>query len=421
MKHTNPSKRIYLDHASTTTIALEVLDEMLPFFDASYGNPSSLYTSGRKARKALEEARGSIAKILHASKEEIIFTSSGTESDNLAILGVARAYKKYGNHIIISSIEHKAILEAVKQLEKEGFVIEYFPVDKYGMIDVSDCVSRITAKTILISVMYANNEIGTIQPIRELAQAIAEMKKKRAESSRSEFSATSNHQPVTSDYPLLHTDACQAAGALSLDVTELGVDLMSINGSKIYGPKGVGVLFKKKGIILSPIIFGGGQEYTLRSGTENLPNIVGMSLALSRIEKKKEEESLRLIKLRDYCISELEKHIPDIVLNGHRTLRLPNNIHISIPCVEGESMVLMLDSLGIEVSTGSACSSNDLQVSHVLVATGQDPSLMHGSLRITLGETTSKDDCDYFLSTISDIIKRLRSMSALTTSYEQKK
>jgi cysteine desulfurase len=421
MEHAMNDKRVYLDHASTTPLASEVLKAMMPFFDASYGNPSSMYASGRKARQALEDARRSIAEVLHSEPEEIIFTASGTESDNLALLGTARANRQYGNHILVSAIEHKAVLEAAKQLDREGFVVEYIPVDRFGMIDVDDCVARIKDNTILISVMYANNEIGTIQPIQELTKAIGVWKKKRVENSRSEFSTAISHQQSAISYPIFHADACQAAGALSLDVTELGVDLLSINGSKIYGPKGVGVLFKKKDVTLLPIVFGGGQEQGLRGGTENLPLIVGMSLALTRVEKRRQEESLRLSSLRDTFITSLRESIPDMVLNGHVTERLPNNIHISIPAVEGESMVLMLDSLGVEVSTGSACSYHDLQVSHVLSAIGQDPNLMHGSLRITLGESTRKDECNYFLSVIPDVLKRLRSMSPLTISYEQKK
>ena len=415
MDDKKPSHRVYFDHAATTPLSHEVLKGMLPFFDASYSNPSSIHSSGRHAMTALTDARHTIASVLHAHDDEIIFTGSGTESDNLAILGVARANKKYGNHILISSIEHKAVIEAAKQLEKEGFIVEYIPVDRYGMIDVDDCVACITDNTILISVMYANNEIGTIQPIKELARAIQELKEKRnVENSRREFSTATSYKLLATSCPFLHTDACQASGYLSLDVMELGVDLMTINGSKIYGPKGVGVLFKKKDVAIEPVIVGGGQEHRLRSGTENLPAIVGMALALARIEKKREHESKRCTTLRDAFISSLVATSPDVVLNGHPTSRLPNNIHISVPSIEGESMVLLLDNLGIEVSTGSACSSSDLQVSHVLQAIHQDPLLMHGSLRITLGESTTHEDCEYLLSVLPAIIKQLRALSPLT-------
>lgn len=410
-----PLQRDYFDHAAATPIAPEVLEGMMPFFDASYSNPSSLHTSGRKANEALSSARHRVASLLHAEGEEIIFTGSGTESDVLAIIGTARAYKHYGNHILVSSIEHKAVLEAVEYLKNEGFIVEYIPVSPQGLISVEDCLSRITDQTILVSVMYANNEIGTIQPIKELARAIQQLKeKKSSKDSRSEsLTATGYMLPATS-CPILHTDACQAAGYLSLDIIELGVDLMSLNGSKIYGPKGVGILFKRKGIMLEPVICGGGQEYGFRSGTENLPAIVGMSLALDRVEKKKKEEGKRLRVLRDRCIAELLDAIPGIVLNGHAKERLPNTIHISIPHVEGESMVLMLDHEGIEVATGSACSSHSLSPSHVLLAIGQDPTLLHGSIRITLGESTTEEACKRVVRTLASVVGRLRSLSPLT-------
>lgn len=392
----NNGRRIYLDNAATTPLASEVLDAMLPYYGGEYGNPSSLYFSGRKTKSVLEIARKKVASVLDSLPEEIIFTGSGTESDNLALLGACRANKKHGTHILISSIEHKAVIESAKQLEKEGFSVEYIPVDKYGMIDVGDCVSRITDKTILISVMYANNEIGTVQPIQELANAIK------------------SHKLQANGYPLFHTDACQAAGYLPLSVTSLGVDLMTINGSKIYGPKGVGVLYKHKNVIIEPIIVGGGQEFGLRSGTESLPLVVGMSEALVRVESRRESESKRVTGLREYCLERLQQAIPDIVLNGHPTVRLPNNIHISVPQVEGESIVLMLDNEGIEASTGSACSASDLQVSHVLTAIKQDTTLMHGSLRLSFGETTTQEECDYLLAILPDCIKRLRSMSPLS-------
>jgi cysteine desulfurase len=405
-----PIQRDYFDHAAATPIAPEVLEGMMPFFDASYSNPSSLHTSGRKANEVLSSALHRVASLLHAEDEEIIFTGSGTESDVLAIIGTARAHKQYGNHILVSFIEHKAVLEAVEYLKKEGFIVEYIPVSPQGLISVEDCLSRITDQTILVSVMYANNEIGTIQPIKELARAIQQLKEKR----KTDPAISTRHSLHATHLPLIHTDACQAAGYLSLDITELGVDLMSLNGSKIYGPKGVGVLFKRKGIMLEPVICGGGQEHGFRSGTENLPAIVGMSLALDRVEKKKEEEGKRLCVLRDRCIANLFDVIPGIVLNGHAKERLPNTIHISIPYVEGESVVLMLDHEGIEVATGSACSSHSLSPSHVLLAIGQDPTLLHGSIRITLGESTTEEACKRLVRTLTSVVERLRSLSPLT-------
>lgn len=393
--------KIYMDHAATTPTRADVLDIMLPYFGDECGNPSSLYSSGRKSHIAIEKSRQNIADILGVEKDEIIFTASGTESDNLAILGIARVNREYGNHILISSIEHKAIIEPAKQLEKEGFVIEYIPVDNDGVINVEYVVSRITDKTILISVMYANNEIGTVQPIKELAEAIKEFRN----------SITYNLQPKT--FPILHTDACQAAGYLPIDVKSLGVDSLTLNGSKIYGPKGIGILYKNKNIKIEPIIFGGGQERSLRSGTENLPAIIGFDFALARVEERREKEFLRLTELRNYFIEGLRKNIPDLVLNGHPTSRLPNNIHISIPQVEGESMLLMLDEAGIQASTGSACSASDLQVSHVLMAIKQDVSLMHGSLRFSFGEDTMKEDCDYVISSLFSIVKKLRTISPI--------
>lgn len=388
----NESRPIYLDNAATTPTAPDVLEAMLPYFRENYGNPSSMYKSGRDASRAMREARTAVADILSAEASEILFTGSGTESDNLSVLGIARANRAHGNHILVSSIEHKAVLEPARQLEKEGFVVEQIPVDRYGMVSVQDILSRVTDQTILVSVMYANNEIGTVQPITEIANALSSRRRNGL-------------------FPIFHTDACQAAQYLPLHVDELGVDLMTLNGSKIYGPKGIGLLYKKKHIPISPVIFGGGQEAGLRSGTENLPAIMGFAYALERAEGKKKEESARLIQLRDYFIAKLKEQIPNAVVNGHPTLRLPNNIHISIPRIEGESIVLMLDSEGIQASTGSACSANDLQVSHVLHAIRQDPTLMHGSLRFSLGETTTQGDCDRVVSVLSAITARLGSMS----------
>ena len=388
-------KRIYLDYASTTPLDKEVLKKMEGCFFVNYGNPSSLYKSGRTAKNILNKARLDVANIINVNTNEIIFTGSGTESDNLALIGVARANKDRGNHIIISAIEHKAVMESVNLLQKEGFDITILSVDNNGLVSVEECIKKITPKTILISIMYANNEIGTVEPIKELAEAI---KKYRG----------SNH------FPLFHTDACQAPGQLSLDVKKLGIDLMTLNGSKIYGPKGVGMLYKKEDIKIDPIIIGGGQENGLRAGTENVAYIVGFAEALKKVVANASKESKRLTELRDYFINSLTQKVPDSIINGHKILRLPNNIHFSIPYIEGESIILLLDSYGIEASTGSACSARDLMPSHVLSAIGQNTDLIHGSIRFTLGKYTSKKDIEYVMSVFPEIIKKLKGMSALT-------
>ena len=388
-------KTVYLDYAATTPLHPRVFELMKPLFGPTYGNPSSMYASGRRARKVVDFAREKAASVLGAHPEEIIFTGSGTESDNLAVEGVMRGNRVAGNHLIVSSIEHKAILESTRALAREGFDATYLPVDSAGLISVEDCVKRITDKTILVSVMYANNEIGTIEPIRALAEAIT---RKRG----------------GSPFPLLHTDACQAAGALPIRVSALGVDLMTLNSSKIYGPKGVGLLYKRKGVRLDPLIVGGEQERGFRAGTESIALIAGFAEALLVADRGKEEESERLCALRNYFFSALRSKVPSAVLNGHKERRLPNNIHISVPHVEGESMVLMLDSKGIEVSTGSACSSVDLKPSHVLLAIGQGSELAHGSIRFTLGRNTTKDELDYVLSVFPGIVGYLSSVSALT-------
>ncbi len=384
-----------MDYASTTPLDRTVLAKMLPYFGPEYGNPSSLHQSGRKARAVIEKMRRVVAEVLRSLPEEIIFTGSGTESNNLAILGVARKNRQFGNHIIISAIEHKSILESAELLLNEGLEVSVLPVDKYGLINVEECLNLIKKETILISVMYANNEIGTIEPIKKLADSL---KKRRGLKS----------------FPLLHTDACQAAGFLTLDVSWLDVDLMTLNGSKIYGPKGVGILYKKKNVSISPIIVGGNQENKMRAGTESVPLIVGFGEALCKADFLQKIESRRLTLLRDYFLQNLFAKIPNAVLNGHGENRLPNNINVSIPNIEGESILLMLDQLGIEVSTGSACSSNDLKPSHVLLAIGQSPELAHGSIRFSLGRCTTKENLDYVLEVFPKIVRRLNSMSALT-------
>ena len=415
-------KSIYLDHAATTPTDVSVLEKMLPYYGSEYGNPSSIYEQGRRSAQAISSARQGLAELIGAKREEIIFTGSGTESDNLAILGVARANRAYGDHILVSSVEHKAVIESAEQLAKEGFKVDYIPVDKYGMVDVEQCMKLVNEKTILISVMYANNEIGTIEPIKELGRRIQDFRQQTLDSRKSiqNESVTSVVSSLMSNvYPIFHTDACQAVGYLPINVQELGVDMMTLNGSKIYGPKGIGVLYKKESVNIEPIIFGGGQEMGLRSGTESVPLIVGLSYALEKVDTERESESSRLTLLRDYLIKEIYEKIPDAILNGHPRTRLPNNVHISIPHIEGESVVLMLDELGIQVSTGSACSSHDLEVSHVLTAIGQSPELMHGSIRFTLGKENTKEDVDYLLSALPDIVNRLRNISSSTIKYER--
>jgi cysteine desulfurase len=402
-------KQIYLDHAATTPVRPEALEAMLPYFFDKFGNPSSFHSAGKVAKDAMETARETIAKILNCRTAEIIFTAGGTESDNLAILGVARANRDKGNHIITLKIEHPAVLESCRKLEKEGFEVTYLPVDKEGIVKLDELKKALRKDTILISIMYANNEIGTIQPIKEIAKIIRNFK-------------NSNLPPPLTPpraggegkiFPFFHTDACQAAGSLDMDVVKLGVDMLTFNGSKIYGPKGIGALYVKKGVKIEPLIFGGGQEHKMRSGTENVPAIIGLATALQLAQAEREKENARLIVLRDYFIKEALQKISGARLNGSAERRLPNNINISIPRVEGEAAVLYLDSYGIYVSTGSACSSASLLPSHVLLALGLSHDLAHNSLRFTLGRKTSKADLDYVLEVLPKIIKKLTEISSL--------
>ena len=388
-------KEIYLDYAATTYIDKKVLKKMLPYLTNIFGNPSSLYSLGRKTKSAIESARNDVAKILNVNSQEIIFTGSGTESDNLAIFGIAKAYQKNGKHIIVSRIEHKAILEAVKKLEKEGFKITYLNVDSKGIVKISELKKALRPDTILVSIMYANNEIGTIQPISEISKIIINFKNRQIQIPKIQI-------------PIFHTDACQAIGALPLKINELGVDLLTLNGSKIYGPKGIGCLYKAKEIKLEPIIIGGGQENNLRAGTENVALIVGLAEALKLSEKFKKRESQRLRNLRNYFIKNILKSIPNCQLNGHSEKRLPNNINISISNVEGKALVLMLDKFNIFTSTGSACASYDLNLSHVLLAIGLSSELARGNLRFTLGRKTTRGDINYVLKILPKIIKKIR-------------
>lgn len=387
-------KTIYLDTAASTHLRHEVIDVMLPHLTNSYGNPSSMHHVGRNANAVLEDARSSIARSLHISPREVFFTGSGTEANNLALYGIAHAHRARGTHILLSTIEHPSILRAGERLAQEGFTVEYIPVDRCGSIDIEDTLARTRPDTILISVMLANNEIGTIEPIPELMRALLE---KFPEKNR----------------PFLHTDACQATGQISINPRDLGVDLMTLNSSKIYGPKGVGMLYVREGIALDPLIVGGTQEHGKRAGTENVPSIIGFVHALSLSLQEQAEYQERLTTLRDEFIHMLETKLPQLILNGHPHKRLPNNIHLSLPYIEGESLVLMLDTYGICASTGSACSAHDLLPSHVLRAIGQSLEVIHGSLRFTLGRDTTLEDLTYTTETLAVCAERLLAMSPL--------
>ena len=377
---------LYFDHAATTSTDKRVLKKMLPYFSVNFANPSSLYSPALKAKKAVDRSRAQIAKFLNCKSSEVVFTAGGTESDNMAILGMAR--KVGEGHIITSQIEHPAVLNACRQLEKEGFEVTYLPVDKDGIVKLDALKKALRKDTVLVSIMYANNEIGTIQPIAEISEILAKRK------------------------IIFHSDACQAAGYLPMDVKKLGVDLLTINGSKIYGPKGIGALYTGEGVKIEPIVFGGGQENGLRSGTENVPAIVGFGEAIALASRQQSADSRQQKKLRDYIIQELLK-ILNTKLNGHRMKRLPNNINISFEGVEGESLVLYLDKEKICTSTGSACSTKSLEPSHIITALTNDAERAHSSLRITLGRSTTKKDADKLISTTKKYVKKLREMSAV--------
>lgn len=392
---------IYLDNAATTPVDPKVSKLICSRLASAFANPSSLHASGRSAQRELEAARTRVAAVLRARPDEITFTGSGTESDDLAVLGAARASAERGKHVIVSRIEHKAVLESAKQLEREGFSVTYIPVDSFGRVSPEAVKNALRPDTVLVSVMYANNEIGTIQPIREIAAVV---------------DAHRAAHPETGGLPFLHTDACQAAGALSLDVDDLGVDLLSCSGSKVYGPKGVGCLYHRSGVRLEPIIVGGGQERGLRSGTEQVALIAGFAEALYQADARRERESERLAALRDRCIGSIVRQIPGAALNGHASERLPNNVSVSIPGIEGEAIVLMLDARGIAASTGSACASHDLNPSHVLLALGLSPEYAHGSVRFSLGRHTTRADIDRTVSELAKIARRLRAISSLRVS-----
>ncbi|MFZ0004854.1 MAG: cysteine desulfurase NifS [Methanoregula sp.] len=380
---------IYMDHSATTYTKKDVVDVMLPYFTNHFGNPSSIYSIARESKQAIDSARSKVAKALGAQPDEIYFTSGGSESDNWAIKGVAYANRKRGNHIITTKIEHHAVIHTCQFLEKEGFAVTYLPVDRYGLVDPSDLEKAITEKTILISIMYANNEIGTIEPIQELA-AIAQKHK-----------------------VYFHTDAVQAIGNVSIDVKSQNIDLLSLSAHKFYGPKGVGALYIRNGIRIENLIHGGGQERKKRAGTENIAGIVGCGKAIELATADISGHNARIQVMRDRLLRGILEKIPHARLNGHPTKRLPGNLNVSFEFIEGESMLLWLDDEGICASTGSACTSGSLEPSHVLLATGLPVEISHGSLRLTLGDVNTEADIDVVLEVLPKVVSKLRDMSPL--------
>ena len=389
-------KLIYVDHAATTPVREEVLSAMLPYFSGAFGNPSGLYTVAQEARKAVDDSREAVARCLSARMSEVVFTSGGTESDNAAVKGVAFAMRNVGKHVITTAVEHHAVLHACHQLEQFGFDVTYLPVDEYGLVDPDDVGRAITDQTVLVSVMLANNEIGTVQPISDISRVV------KAEAAR-------RGQTIT-----MHTDAVQGGTFLDLDVKVLGVDMLSLSAHKFYGPKGVGALYVRRGTPFEPLQIGGGQERQRRSGTENVPGIVGMAEALRLAAEDRESESKRLAGLRDKIAAGIGQAVEDVYFNGHPTHRLPNNVNVSFKGVEGEPVLLGLDFAGISASSGSACSSASLEPSHVLLAIGRSADVAQGSLRITLGRDNTEDDADYLLSVLPEIVGKLRAMPSLS-------
>lgn len=385
-------KQVYMDYAATTPVDKEVMDEMIPYFDKFYGNASSIHAIGRKAFDAIETAREQVAKLLNANGEEIIFTSGGTESDNLAIKGVAFRNKNKrdakGYHIITCEVEHPAVLETCKYLEKNGFNVKYLPVDKYGFINLKDLEESISKDTFLITIMYANNEIGTIEPMEEIGKIAKKHK------------------------VLFHTDAVQAISKVPIDVNKLNIDLLSISSHKIYGPKGTGALYVRKGTKLQTIAHGGGHEKGLRSSTHNTPGIVGLGKACELGKKRLTKDAAHMKSLRDQLIKNILT-IEQSHLNGHPEKRLVNNAHFRFAAIEGESLNLMLDKKGISGATGSACSSKKLQASHVLLAIGLEPAEAHGSLRLSVGRISTKEDIEYVSKVLPGVVQNLRNMSPL--------
>ncbi len=389
------SRRVYLDHAATTPLDPRVLADMQPYLETIHGNPSSFHSMGKQAKDAMDAARGRMAKTLHVRPDEILFTSSGTESDNLAVLGYARANADKGMHLITTEMEHHAVLEAMLHLEKkEGFQVTYLKPDAFGRITADQVLAALRPDTLLVSIMMANNEIGTVEPIAAIGNAIQKFRQEKK-------------QP----FLMFHTDACQAAGALDLDVEKAHVDMLTLNGSKIYGPKGIGLLYVRRGLKLRPLMFGGAQERSLRPGTEYVAGIIGLATALELAQAKREQECARLMPLRDALIRGILDHIPKTRLNGHAKDRLPNNVNVSFMDLEGEALLLYLDAAGVYASTGSACTSASLDPSHVILALGMPYEVAHGSLRFTLGHETTQTDIDYVLEVLPPLVEKLRALS----------
>ncbi len=386
-------KNVYMDNAATTRVTDEVMEAMLPYFQENYGNPSSIYAIGQKSKKAIENAREQVAKAIGAEPEEIFFTGSGTEADNWAIRGIAERLVDKGKHIITSNIEHHAVLHTCRYLEKHGYKITYLDVDEDGFISLEELENAITDETILITIMFANNEIGTIEPIPEIAEIAKE------------------HDIV------FHTDAVQAVGHVPIDVKEMGIDMLSLSGHKLHAPKGVGALYVRKGLKPVVLIHGGGQERGRRGGTENVPGIVGLGKAIEIATENIEEKAKSLAEKRDYLIDRIENEIPHVVVNGSREKRLPGNCNVSFKFIEGESMLLGLDMAGIAASSGSACTSGSLDPSHVLLSIGLSHEVAHGSLRLSLDESNTKEEIDYVVEQLTKIVERFRSMSPLYEKF----
>ena len=382
-------RKVYLDNAATTALSPAVLEQMMPYLTTIYGNPSSPHSFGQEARKGVEHARDQVAKALNALPEEIIFTGCGTESDNTVLFGVAERYAKKGNHIITTNVEHHAILHTCEALEKRGVKVTYLPVDENGMVTAEQVEKAITDQTILVSIMFANNEVGTIMPVAEIGKVCRE------------------------HGVLFHTDAVQAVGHVPVDVKAMNIDMLSLSAHKFHGPKGVGALYVKKGIRLPAYVMGGAQERNRRAGTENVAGIVGLGAAIEIAVQQLPESAARMAKLRDKLIAGIAERIPEVKLNGHPTLRLPNNVNYSIKYIEGESILLMLDMNGIAASSGSACTSGSLDPSHVLLALGLTHEVAHGSVRLTLSDETTEEDIDYVLEVLPKVAERLRAMPPL--------
>ncbi|MCT4685951.1 cysteine desulfurase NifS [Vallitalea sp.] len=386
-------RKVYFDNAATTSVHPEVLETMLPYFTQNFGNPSSIYEIGQNNKNAIDDAREQVAKLIGAKPVEIFFTSGATEADNWAIKGIAESYKNKGNHIITSTVEHHAVLHTCEYLEKNGFEVTYLPVDENGLISIDALKKAIKDTTILITIMFANNEIGSIQPIKQIGEVARENK------------------------IIFHTDAVQAIGQVPVDVEDMNIDLLSLTGHKLNGPKGTGALYVKKGIKLKAFIHGGAQERRRRGGTENVPGIVGLGKASEIAESNMKEKTKQLIKLRDKLIKGIKEEIPYCKLNGDPVKRLPNNVNYSFEFIEGESLLIMLDMKGISASSGSACTSGSLDPSHVLLGIGLPHEIAHGSLRLTLGINSTEEDVDYIIEVLPSIVKRLRDMSPLYEDF----